>query len=192
MMKDDAELLRRYADARDEEAFSELVSRNLDFVWATAFRSCRDADFARDISQDVFSDLARKARTLSANKNLVLAGWLYRATRHASAKAMRGQLRRIHREQEASMMEEAFEFPDGTNEEARTILPEIDNAFDQLKSSDRDAVVLRFLKRKSLKEVGDELSISEDAARKRISRSLENCARTSKARVSKPHPVRWR
>lgn len=37
-MPDDAELLRRYADIRDEPAFAALVARHLGLVYASALR----------------------------------------------------------------------------------------------------------------------------------------------------------
>lgn len=173
MIVDDIELLRRYGTNHDEDAFSELVSRNVDLVWSAAARACGDPDLAKDIAQEVFADLARKARLLSSSKKVVLAGWLYRAARHTSAKAIRGNVRRANRERQASMIQAMEAMPENEPPEIETILPVIDDALDHLKSADRDAVVLRFLRRKSLKEVGAELGISERAAQKRVLRALE-------------------
>jgi hypothetical protein len=39
-MQDDAALLRRYADDRSEEAFTELVNRHLGLVYHAALRQC--------------------------------------------------------------------------------------------------------------------------------------------------------
>jgi hypothetical protein len=43
--------------------------------------------------------------------NLVLAGWLYEATRFAAAKAVRSEQRRRTREQEALAMQDEFHKP---------------------------------------------------------------------------------
>jgi len=60
-MDDDA-LLCRYAQEGDEDAFTELVRRHLNFVYAAALRQVGgDAQFAQDVTQIVFTDLARKA-----------------------------------------------------------------------------------------------------------------------------------
>jgi type II secretory pathway pseudopilin PulG len=53
------------------------------------------------------------------------------------------------------------------------IAPHLDEGLNQLNASDRDAIVLRFLKRQDLRVVGAALGISEDAAQKRVSRALE-------------------
>jgi flagellar motor switch/type III secretory pathway protein FliN len=53
------------------------------------------------------------------------------------------------------------------------IAENLESAMDELPEEDRDAVVLRFFEGRSLREVGIELEIGEDAARMRVNRSLE-------------------
>jgi Sigma-70, region 4 len=55
----------------------------------------------------------------------------------------------------------------------RQLSPMLDEALLSLRENDRRAVLLRFFEGQSLSEVGQGLAIGEDAARKRISRSLE-------------------
>ena len=47
-MTDDIELLRRYPTERSEDAFTELVRRHVDFVYATALRHLRNTHRAED------------------------------------------------------------------------------------------------------------------------------------------------
>src|SRR5687767_9852564 len=104
-MPDDAELLRRYAESRSEDAFAELVGRRIDLVYSIALRQVGgDAHLARDAAQRVFSDLARKAAVLSHRP--VLSGWLYQSTRFAANDLVRTERRRRVREQEAQAMHE--------------------------------------------------------------------------------------
>src|SRR6188474_2114112 len=104
-MKDDATLLADYARRRDEAAFAELVRRHVNFVYAAALRQLNDdAHLAQDVTQVVFVDLARKARTLAGHR--VLAGWLFTSTRYAAAKGVRTEQRRRVRELEAHTMQE--------------------------------------------------------------------------------------
>ena len=92
-MTDDSTLLRRYAEERSEDAFTELVRRHLDFVFSVAMREVR-GDFARaqDITQKVFTALARKASVLHQRTTLV--GWLHISVHHAAANLMRSEQRR--------------------------------------------------------------------------------------------------
>src|SRR6478609_578213 len=101
----DAQLLQRYAETGCEAAFAELVKRYVDLVHSAALRQVGgDAHLAHDVTQSVFVDLARKARSLSGRT--VLAGWLYTSTHFAAAKVVRTEQRWRTREQEANSMRE--------------------------------------------------------------------------------------
>ncbi len=168
-MFDDRQLLRRYAVDGSEAAFREIVERYLNLVYSAALRRVgNDAHLAQDVSQLVFTDLARKIRSLP--ENVVLAGWLHRATRFAAAQAMRTNQRRLRREQEAVAMNE-LQTESGPDWQA--IRPALDDALDELNQSDRDALLLRFFEQRSLAEVGRALGANEDAARKRVSRAID-------------------
>src|SRR5471030_1660598 len=103
-MAPDNLLLRRYAEEGEEEAFAELVRRYVDMVYSIALRlTQRDMALAQEVSQTVFTDLARKARVLAGHPTL--SGWLYTSTRYAAHKALRGEQRRRQHEQEAFTMQ---------------------------------------------------------------------------------------
>src|SRR5260221_1081033 len=103
MVNETRELLRQYGQEGSEEAFARLVELHVALVYSVALRKgAGDIHFAKDISQTVFSDLARKAPGFSPD--IVLAGWLYRHTCLKSAEALRSQYRRRIREQVAATM----------------------------------------------------------------------------------------
>lgn len=168
-MLDDQQLLERFAKDRSEAAFGELVNRYVNLVYSTALRRTNfDAHLAQDIAQLVFTDLARKAPSLS--QNVVLAGWLHRATLYAAGQLMRSDRRRRLREQEAAAMS-ALESETETDWQA--IRPVLDEALDKLSQPDRNALLLRFFEQRSLAEIGSALGANEDAAGKRVKRALE-------------------
>ena len=75
-MLDDQQLLDRYTTDRSEAAFGELVERYVSLVYSAALRRTGgNADLSNDVAQQVFTDLARKARSLP--RGVVLAGWLH-------------------------------------------------------------------------------------------------------------------
>ena len=64
--------------------------------------------------------------------------------------------------------------PDQDSQDAwETILPLLDDAVDTLREDDRELLLLRFFQKRSLREVGVTLGIGEDAARKRVRRTVE-------------------
>jgi RNA polymerase sigma factor (sigma-70 family) len=165
-MIDDRQLLARYVREGSQEAFAELVKRHLNFVYSAALRQVRSREIAEDISQIVFVNLARKARSLP--DQTVLAGWLHRDTRFTALDLLRAERRRQAREQEHVAMNTPE--PDANWEQIR---PWLDEALDKMNALDRDALLLRFFEQRSLKEVGVALGSGEDAARKRVSRAMD-------------------
>ncbi len=94
---DDRELLRRYAEEGSEPAFTELVRRHVDLVYGAALRRTGgDVHRAADVSQQVFTTLAREARKLS--RHTVLGAWLHTATRNAALNLVISESRRHARE----------------------------------------------------------------------------------------------
>ena len=83
----------------EEAAFRELVSRYVDLVYSAAIRLVNgDAHLAEDVTQTVFADLARMARSLS--RGVMLGGWLHRHTCFVAGKTMRSERRRLARERQ--------------------------------------------------------------------------------------------
>ena len=167
-MSTDSDLLRQFANHRDEVAFAELVRRHADFVYSVALRVTCNGALAQDVTQSVFTTLAKQAGKLQHYETLL--GWLHTTTRHLAINAVRGEARRRAREQEATAMQNINSAPETNWAE---IGPLLDEAVGQLKETDRDAVLLRFFKNLSHQEVGAALGLGEDAARKRVDRALE-------------------
>ena len=168
----DAQLLRAYAERGAEAAFAEIVSRHTDLVYSAALRQVYSPDLASDVTQSVFTDLARKARDLSAKlpREASLVGWLYRATRFAARDLNRGETRRNQRERLA--MEQLHPAPESTPHWEQ-LRPALDDAMSELEDVDREALLLRYFKNHDLRTVGTALGISDDAAQKRVSRAVE-------------------
>ncbi len=169
-MTDDIALLRRYADNSADDAFAELVRRNVDFVYATAFRQLRNTHRAEEATQTVFIDLARKAKTLCTRSDL--NGWLYLATHYAARGMVRQEVRREARERKAAMSDDILS--DATaSPDWEKLRPVIDVALRDLEETDRSVLLLRFFRDYSFSHVGRAVGITEDAARKRVERALD-------------------
>ena len=170
-MTSDGDLLRRYAEAGSEDAFAELVRRHLDLVYSAALRQVNgDVHLAQDVAQTVFSDLARKAASVSSRQ--ALTGWLYTSTHFAANKAVRTEQRRRTHEQEADSMRELL-LDSGPELDWTRLRPALDAVMHELNEADREAILLRFFENRRLAEIGERFGLSEDAARKRVDRALD-------------------
>ena len=88
----DAQLLERFARARDEASFEALVIRHGRSVRAVCLHVLRDPHDAEDAFQATFLILARKAGSLWVGDTL--AGWLHRVARRVAVEASRQKARR--------------------------------------------------------------------------------------------------
>ena len=166
---EDMELLGEYATRNSDQAFATIVSRHINLVYSVALRHAGNPHQAEEITQAVFIVLAKKAGSL--RKGTVLSGWLFHAARMTASNFLRTELRRARREQEAYMQSTLSET--ATDQDWKQIAPLLDAAMAGLGEKDRNAIVLRYVEGKDLKEVGVALGASEDAAKKRVSRAVE-------------------
>jgi RNA polymerase sigma factor (sigma-70 family) len=164
----DMVLLRDYARHGSEEAFAELVRRHVNLVYSAALRQVGIAAHAEEIAQAVFIILAQKAARL--RPDTILEGWFFQTTRLASLSFLRGERRRHWREQEAFMQSNLQE--SGEPPIWNQLAPLLDEALARLGKTDREAVVLRYFKGKSLNEVATALKTTEAAAQSRVHRAV--------------------
>jgi RNA polymerase sigma factor (sigma-70 family) len=167
----DGDLLRCYVREQSESAFAELVARHINLVYSAALRLVnQDPHLAEDVTQSVFTDLARKAGRLVSHTSLT--GWLYTSTRFVAANIRRTEQRRVRREQEVHAMHvihsESESQPDWSQ-----LNPLLDEAMHQLDEREREAVLLRHFEKRTYAEIGMRFGMTENAARMRVERSLE-------------------
>jgi RNA polymerase sigma factor (sigma-70 family) len=170
-MTEDAELLSRYATGQSEAAFTELTRRHVDLVHSAALRLMNgDLHAAQDVTQQVFTEVARQAKRLARHPALV--GWLYTTTRLMALRMNRTEQRRQAREQEANMMNQLLH-DDTPPVDWNRLRPVIEDVMHELDDGDRHAVLLRYFQNKTLNEVGAALNLTENAARMRVDRALD-------------------
>lgn len=167
---EDWKLLDAYAARNSEEAFRALVERHASMVYHSALRQIGDPALAQDVTQAVFIALAQKAAKLP--RRVLICGWLYRATRYAVLNLTRAERSRRRHEQEVAAMQTAETEGTPTEPLWEKVSPHLDEAMGKLSDSDRAAILVRYFGGKSHKEISAVLGISEDAAKKRLSRAL--------------------
>jgi RNA polymerase sigma factor (sigma-70 family) len=183
MTETDIDLLRQFTRDHSQDAFTQLVQRHLNLVYAAALRQVRSPHLAQEVAQSVFVDLARNATKVirggeasspggdsGAPTQKCMTPWLYAVTRRSAIDVVRKESRRQAREQIAVQMNNLNASPDV---EWTHLAPLLDEAMCELDETDRTAVLLRFFEDQSLRDVGEALGLGEDAAQKRVSRALE-------------------
>lgn len=171
----DRELLAMIRATHDRDALGELARRYVGLVYSAALRQVNgDAHLAEDVTQAVFIVLVRKAASM--REETVLPAWLFTVTRHAVANARRVRQRRLFHETRKTLMSPLTDDETSTTREqnvADELRPMLDDVIARLPAMERSSVVLHFFGNKTHKEVGRSLGLSEEAARKRVSRGLE-------------------
>src|SRR5208283_194679 len=114
----------------------EIVVRHTDLLYSAALRQVASPDLAREVVQSVFTDLARKARSLirTLTGNSSLLGWLYRSTRYTALNQLRDDRRRQVRERQAM---EYLEPASETATDWERVHPLLEEAMSDLSDEDR-------------------------------------------------------
>ncbi|HSZ58301.1 MAG TPA: sigma-70 family RNA polymerase sigma factor [Tepidisphaeraceae bacterium] len=176
----DRQLLREYAASGSQDAFARLVRRHVDKVYSAALRQVGKPHQADDITQAVFIALSRKAPILGGQ--VVIGGWLMKAT-HLAAKNLhrtesRRQIHELHAAQQRThdmsrSQNDPVPAPDPHAQTWNSISPLLDAALSRLPDALRDALTLRYFEGRDFATVARVLGITEQAARKRVERALE-------------------
>ncbi len=168
-MIDEHAQLRSYVEYGAQDDFSAIVHRYLPLVYAAALRRLNgDAHRAQDVTQLVFIALARNAAALLRHPDLT--AWLFTTTRFLAAKTQRTEHRRQSREQAAQVTLPEENLREAESPPVRRLL---DDAVAELKTIDRQVILLRFHRGLRLAEIGAQLGVTENAVQKRLDRALE-------------------
>ncbi|TAG06890.1 MAG: RNA polymerase sigma factor, partial [Verrucomicrobia bacterium] len=166
----DSELLAAWVAHRSESAFHDLVERYAALVQMAAKRTCGDDSLAAEASQLVFILLAQKAKSLIGHPTL--AGWLH-VTAVMKSRDLIDKARRENRKRQlmqSAMENETVVAPYDVWQEMQPVL---DEALAALSTKDREAILLRFYRSFTVREIAATLGIANDAAQKRIDRATE-------------------
>src|SRR5258705_12070479 len=86
------ELLRRYAERNDQDAFAQVVAEHIDMVYSACARQLNDPHLAEEVTQAVFIILAKKAAKLP--ESTIPPASLHKTARDAGPNALKMELLR--------------------------------------------------------------------------------------------------
>ena len=167
----DPELLTEWLGQHREAAFHALVARYAGLVYATAKRSCGgDDSLAAEASQLTFITLAQRAESLTTCASL--GGWLHMT----AVMQVRNLLRKSQRETRKRYLLQAAMETESHRHHAdswQEMQPVLEGALASFSAKDREALILRFYRSLTVREIAATLGIATDAAQKRIDRATD-------------------
>jgi RNA polymerase sigma factor (sigma-70 family) len=166
----DWELIEAYRKG-DEEAFATLVQRYYALVYGAACRQVCDRHLAEDVTQCVFLLFARKVHALSPAT--AIGGWFLRTVRFVA----RDVARKSRHWQCVENVETLIDTMEKAPFDPVGPLASLEEAILSLSDEEQTCLLAKYYEGKSLREIGADLNISEDAAEKRVSRALAKMRR---------------
>ena len=159
----DAQLLSRFAEHRDQQAFADLVKLHGPMVYGVCRRILRNHHDAEDAFQATFLVLARKGPTIA--RPALIANWLYVVAHHVSTKAQAAVNRRSARVLPIDDVPEPSAVPLKTWTE---LAPVLDRELRRLTEKYRVPVILCDLEGKTRKEAARQLGWAEATVTTRL------------------------
>lgn len=168
----DADLLTRHIGG-DPHAFSEIVKRHRDRMWAVALRTLGDPDEAADAVQDAFVSAYRKAESFRGEA--ALTTWLHRIVVNACLDRMRRKsMRPVADDELIEAAERDAPMPDQTSE--REISMEVTAALKLLPTDQRAALVLVDMLGYSVEDAASVLNVPAGTVKSRCARGRAKLA----------------
>ncbi len=161
----DRDLLQRFADAEDQDAFGTLFRRHGEMVLGVCRRVLNSVQDAEDACQAVFLVLARKAKKTGWQPSIV--NWLYATARRVAANAGVAARRRLKREGKAAVAGVVQPIDQMTG---RELLAALDEELARLPPTYRETLVLCYLEGLSREEAAARLVISPGTVKIRLER----------------------
>ena len=168
----DAELLTAHING-DPHAFSEIVKRHRDRMWAVALRTLGDPDEAADAVQDAFVSAYRKADTFRGEA--AVTTWLHRIVVNACLDRMRRKsVRPVADDELIEAAERDSPLPDQTLE--REVSMEVSAALKLLPADQRAALVLVDMMGYSVEDAAQVLQVPGGTVKSRCARGRAKLA----------------
>jgi len=168
----DAELLAAHING-DPRAFSEIVKRHRDRMWAVALRTLGDPDEAADAVQDAFVSAYRKAATFRGEA--AVTTWLHRIVVNACLDRMRRKsVRPVADDELIEAAERETPLPDQTVE--REVSMEVSAALKLLPADQRAALVLVDMMGYSVEDAAHVLQVPSGTVKSRCARGRAKLA----------------
>lgn len=169
----DEELVRR-AQADDDRAFGELVSRYETKVFSLALKMVRNPEDAEDVLQDTFLRAYRGIKSFKGNSTF--STWIYRITANSALMRLRKKQLPTVSIEDADERETPVNIADWSPGPVEQLLSQelqrvMDEAIEALPAEFRQVFVLRDIEEMSNAEAAEILDLSVAAVKSRLHRA---------------------
>ncbi|MEM9882701.1 MAG: sigma-70 family RNA polymerase sigma factor [Planctomycetota bacterium] len=162
----DRDLLRRYVDGDDGDAFAGLVRRHAPLVFHTCLRVLGDRDRAEDAAQETFHRLMRHPEKV----NHSLAAWLHRVATRCAIDILRSDTARRRRELVYQQRAERRRAP---AEPWPSVSARLDEALARLNPAQRELLVEHFLNGRTQADLARSAGCSKATLSRRMSAAVD-------------------
>jgi RNA polymerase sigma factor (sigma-70 family) len=171
------EQLWRLACDGDREAFSRIVQRYQTLVCSIAYSACGALGTSEDMAQETFIAAWHRLKDLREPRKL--RQWLCGIVRNISANAVRRELRRGGAPESLDIVAEE-ELSPADDPASETVAREEETllwrTLSEMPASYREPLVLFYREERSIAEVADQLDLTEDTVRQRLTRGTGDVA----------------
>lgn len=143
-------LVRRVAEARDEDALSELYDRYAAVILGSGTRFLGDRGAAEDLLQDVFVSVWKNAAGFDPSR-ASFATWIHRITRNRATDLIRRRQARVRTVDSDTLPEPGED--DHTNHFSRSF--DVNSALVRLSSVHREVLTLAYFEGLSQREISN-------------------------------------
>jgi RNA polymerase sigma factor (sigma-70 family) len=174
MTEFESDLLQRFRQRGDAEAFAQITRQYAGMVFGTCLRITGNQAAAADAAQDTFFELSRSARKVTGS----LGGWLHRVATRRAIDLVRSESSRTRREQ-AYAAERPL-----TTEHWADVSPVLDEALGELEEAQREVLIRHFLQGETVVEIAATEGVSQPTMSRRMEAALDQlCERLRKRGV---------
>lgn len=167
----------------DQKAFEALYEQYWPEVYTMIYRRINDREITKDILQEIFINLWNYRHRIIAERSL--APWLNSAAKKQAISWYRKQVSTKQREM-LYQENEALIVPAPTELETKELQELLDLEIEKMPVNMKLSFRLSRVENKSVREIADELSLSEQTVRNNVSMALERLRLQTKRFYSEP------
>lgn len=155
----------------DRKGFKELFNRYWESLFAAAIHRLQSEEVAKDVLQELFTELWEKRTTLQIRSNV--GGYLFTALKHRIINKIKAETTREKYEKMTIRFYEINELATEHQFSKHYLQEEMEKKVDQLPERCREVFELSRMEQLSHKEIGEQLNISPKTVENHIGRALK-------------------